>query len=278
MYEYSEKLKFNGKNVLVTGGASGIGRATAQAFALQGANVIILDINTPVAGSVVDTICELGGQASSYEVDVSTAEEVEGVAGELGALYGEIHILVNNAGIEYNDRGNIISMPYADLTRILQVNLFGYMHCVRAFVPIMPRGGRIVQVSSVQGLGAHRPGTSYQVAKSAILGLTRSLAIELAEREITVNTVAPGAIATEGMGNVRSGEQGIVDRYRRRIPLGRRGHVEEVAGPILFLCSELACYITGTVLLVDGGYMIQLTPDTGEPITHYTPDDPDHTF
>lgn len=258
---------FHGKVVLVTGGGSGIGRATASAFAKCGAKVVVLDINASKAESSDEKILYVA-------VDVAVEDEVKkAVSGALEKLgVDSVHILVNNAGIEFNDVGNLIDMPIDKLRRIIDVNLYGYVNCARVVVPYMRKSGCIVNVSSIQGMAAHLPGTSYQVSKSGILGLTHALAVELASSGINVNAVAPGAIATEGMGAVRSNES-VIDPYRRRVPLGRRGWPEEIAGPILFLCSDLASYITGTTIVVDGGYIINLTPDLGGvPIVENDPD------
>lgn len=258
---------FHSKVVVVTGGGSGIGKATALAFAECGAKVIVLDIKR-IESPEKEILCKAVDVAVANEVERAVREAIE----QLGA--DSIHVLVNNAGIEFNDVGNLIDMPVDKLRRIVDVNLYGYINCARVVAPYMPKGGRIVNVSSIQGLAAHLPGTSYQVSKSGILGLTHALAVELASKGINVNVVAPGGIATEGMGAVRSGESDIIDRYRKRIPLGRRGWPEEIAGPILFLCSDLASYITGATIIVDGGYLINITPDAGGlvPIVENDPD------
>ncbi len=266
------KFDFTGSVCVVTGGASGIGKSTVQMFAEAGASVVIVDIDRSRGEAMVK---EFGAQVLFVQADVSNSGDVARATKAALDAFGKIDILVNNAGIEYNDRGSILEMPYDDFMRILNVNLIGYINMARSCVPMMQFGGRVINVSSVQGLAVHLPGTSYQVAKAGILGLTRALSIELALRGITVNTIAPGAIRTEGMGATRVGESSILDSYRRRTPLGRRGRPNEVAAPILFLASDLASYITGTTLIVDGGYFINLTPDIpGQPTPH-PPFDPD---
>ena len=246
---------FHGKVVVVTGGGSGIGKATALAFARCGAKVIVLDIRD-------GKIESLEGEILYKVVDVAVENDVRRTVTEaLERLNANsIYVLVNNAGIEFDEVGNLIDMSIDRLRQIIDVNLYGYINCARVVAPYMREGGRIVNVSSIQGLAAHLPGTSYQVSKAGILGLTHALTIELASKRINVNTIAPGTIATEGMGAVGSD---VIDSYRRRIPLGRRGWPEEIAGPILFVCSDLASYITGTTIVVDGGYLTNITPDLG---------------
>ena len=262
------RFDFSGATVVVTGGASGIGKATARLFADAGANVLILDRKVKT---------ELQGRhpVRTIKTDAGNDASVKNAAA-LQAKRGPIHILVNNAGIEYNDQGNLLAMPWDKLLHIINVNLVGYLRVARAFLPLMQNGGRVINVSSIQGLGAHSPGTSYQAAKAGILGLTRALALEVASRRITVNSVLPGAIATEGMGAVRAGGNAILDRYRRRAPLGRRGFPEEVANAIAFLASDEASYITGTEIVVDGGYIMNITPDDPAQPTPLVDNDPDN--
>ncbi len=259
-------FNFTGKVAVVTGGASGIGRATVGAFVSAGARVVILDVNEESGKKMAVSFLEQG-RTTFLKTDVSSVAEVQAAAEKVHSLFGKVDFLVNNAGIEVNDKGSILEMPDEDIRRIIDVNLLGYINCARAFVPLMSRGGRIVNVSSIQAYGAHLPGTSYQASKAGIHGLTRSLAIELASRGITVNTIAPGAIATEGMGALTGGDLKFIDAYRHRIPLRRRGRPGEVAWPILFLCSDAASYIMSAELLIDGGYFHDITPDLGAPIT-----------
>ncbi len=237
-------MDFKGKTVVVTGGASGIGKATALAFAEAGAGVCIIDNNEVRAQAVVDHHTSI----KFVLADVSDSLSVASAA----RMLNPVDILVSNAGIEYNNDGNVLTMNPQRLRRILEVNLWGAINCVRAFVPHMARGGKVVIVSSLQASMACLPGTSYQASKAALIGLGRALAIEVARSGINVNMVCPAGVATEGMGAVRAGDAGL-DDYRRKCPLGRRAHPKEIAGPIMFLCSELASYITGSVLMVDGG-------------------------
>ncbi|MBI2546917.1 MAG: SDR family oxidoreductase [Candidatus Aenigmarchaeota archaeon] len=272
-------MDFKNKVAIITGAASGIGKATAYAFAEHSVSVVVADID-PIKGKLVSDYLKRKGYRSIFiETDVSSPAQTDRMASKTLKEYGKIDILVNNAGIEFGDKGNIIDMPYGKLKRILDVNLYGYINCARSVVPHMrerKQGGKIVNVSSVEGLSALLPGTSYQASKSGIIGLTRALAIELAPWKINVNAVAPGAIATEGMGAAH--DQKIVEAYRRRIPWGARGFPKDIAGPILFLSSEYARYITGQVLVVDGGYLASITPEPLVPDPHshpVSPEDPD---
>lgn len=274
-------MNFKDKVVVVTGAASGIGKATARAFAENGASVAVVDINRE-KGEIFARYLRGGGYESIFvRTDVSKPYQTDKMAEKIFRTWGKIDILVNNAGIEFNDKGNIINMPFKYLKRTLDVNLYGYMNCARSVVPDMQKrrqGGKIVNVSSLQGLGSDFPGTSYQVSKAGILGLTRALALELAKYKINVNAVAPGAIATEGMGAMRGDEAGSLNPYKRRIPWGVRGRPEDVAGPIMFLCSEHSRYMTGSVLTIDGGFLINLRPSelNSDPKLHpVSADDPD---
>jgi NAD(P)-dependent dehydrogenase (short-subunit alcohol dehydrogenase family) len=267
------KFDFTGQVAVVTGAASGIGKATARMFCKAGGCVMVVDQDRERGTALVE---ELGGCAEFIHADVSSHGEVNRAIASAVLIKRSctLHVLVNCAAIEFNKVGNLVDMPYEMLTRILDVNLLGYIHMVRACVPRMSRGGRVVNVSSLQGLAAELPGTSYQVAKAGIFGITHALAVELAVRGITVNTVSPGSIKTEGMGNIRTGDVGL-NPYRRLTPIGRRGWPEEVAAAILFLASDAASYITGANLIVDGGRIVNITPDKPRNATLEFWDDPD---
>ncbi len=251
---------FEGKIAIVTGASSGIGKAVKEALLFHGAKVFNLDIK--------DT---------DYKTDVSDSDQVKKIIEKIVKEHGAPTFLVNNAGIEYNNDGNIVTMPRDKRKRILDVNLGGYMNMVDAVVPYMEktRDGRIVNISSVQATQSCLPGTMYQVTKEAILGLTRVLTLEYAKKGIRVNTVSPGGIKTEGMGNVRIEDNpAALDNLIKSTPLGRRGHAEEVANAVLFLLSSGASYINGANLVVDGGMLNTLVGDMGLP-EEPVKDDPD---
>lgn len=241
-------IDFKGKTVVVTGGVSGIGKATAITFAEAGALTYILDTDAENVGTVA---AQTNSKLYFINADVSNIKQLEAARKEID---GKVDILVSNAGIEYNDAGNLLDMPMDKLRRILEVNLMGAINCARVFMKDMPRGGKVVFVSSQQAFTACLPGTSYQASKNALIGLTHALAIEMALKGINVNAICPGGVATEGMGAMRAGDDGSgMKDFKRLNPMGRRAWPEEIAYPILFLCSSWASYITGSTMLVDGG-------------------------
>jgi 3-oxoacyl-[acyl-carrier protein] reductase len=266
-------LELNARVAVVTGAASGIGKATANALAGCGARVAIFDLDSTSGAEVSGAL-----EGSLFcPVDVTDPASVDAAVDNVLRTFATdtIDILVNNAGFEDENVGNLVEMPYEILDRILKVNTYGYIHCARSVLPHMARGGRVVNVSSVQALAAIVPGTSYQPSKTAVLGFTNALAVEYGGQGITVNTICPGAIRTEGMGNIPAGDPAL-DAYRKRIPMGRRGRAEEVAAAILFLCSGMASYITGATIPVDGGYAINGTPDSlARTVDVPAEDDPD---
>lgn len=270
--------EFGGKVAIVTGAASGIGKAIATALVYHNATVCIFDADEKKGIDAAAEILERGKwNAHFYHTDVSdrksVRESVEAAVRECGIPW----ILVNNAGIEYNDAGNLITMPYEKMMNILNTNLLGQVHMLREVVPYMEKnnGGRIVNISSVQATRSCLPGTIYQVTKQGVLGLARVMSLEYARRNIRANTVSPGGIKTEGMGNARIGENPhALDDLIRSTPLGRRGHPEEIANVVLFLLSEGASYINGQEIVVDGGLTNALVGDMKIPKIPVA-DDPD---
>lgn len=243
-----------GKVVIVTGAASGMGRATAHLFADEGAHVAVTDIN-PV-DAVVAEIHAAGGQAHGWRLDVGDRTDIERVVGEVAQHFGGIEILVNNAGISTH-------VPIdgedweARWQRSLDVMLTGEARMIRAVLPWLRKAThpRIVNIASTEGLGA-TPGISpYTSAKTGIIGLTRSLAVELGPEGITVNCICPGPINT-GMTSRIADEHKVIFA-KRRTALKRYAEPEEVAQMTLSLCLPAACYTTGATLPVDGGLTIR---------------------
>ncbi len=242
-----------GQVALVTGAARGIGRAIAQTLAAAGAKVACVDVNTETLGDTVAAIQASGGTAMALACDVTDSHRVNQVVDEVVQVWGGLHILVNNAGIT---RDNVIlRMKDDQWEAVIQVNLRGTFHFMRAAArPMLKgRGGRIINVASVSGLMGNPGQANYSASKAGVIGLTRTVARELGSRNVTVNAVAPGFIATDMTAGL--GEQ-LMEEVKKQTPLGRLGEPQDVADAILFLASDAASFITGHVLVVDGGLAI----------------------
>jgi 3-oxoacyl-[acyl-carrier protein] reductase len=240
-------MRFQDKVVMVTGGAAGIGRVTAEAFAREGAKLAICDVN-PDAGEAAANA--LGPEASFEKVDVASEAAVSAWADAVAKRYGRIDVLVNNAGITRD--ALLLRMKEADWDLVLNINLKGAFLCTRAAVRFMAqqRSGRIVNVASVVGVVGNVGQANYVASKAGLIGLTKTVAREFAARGITVNAVAPGFIETQ-MTAVLSDK--VKEAFLAQIPLGRAGSPEEVAAAVTFLASDQAAYLTGQVLHVSGG-------------------------
>ncbi len=241
----------DGKVALVTGGAAGIGRAISLALARAGAVTVVADVKIDDSEQATHKIIQAeGGKARSLELDVSDFEAVKESFKDLEKELGGLYALVNNAGITADQLMGRMSREQWD--KVIGVNLGGCFNCCRAASRVMLKGreGRVINVSSVVArIG--RPGqANYAASKSGIEGLTRSLAIELGHRGITVNAVAPGFIDTD---MTRALPEEMLERFIENIPLGRSGSIEEVAQAVLFLAGPGASYITGQTLHVNGG-------------------------
>jgi 3-oxoacyl-[acyl-carrier protein] reductase len=247
-------MKFAGKVALVTGAARGIGEAIALTLAQEGADVVVTDVDLEGAQRVAQEIEGLGRKAKAIQADVSQREAVQRLVSEAISLFGQIDILVNNAGIIR--RGTFVEHDPQDWEKVLNVNLGGTFNCAKEVVPLMIKqgGGKIINISSVVGkMGDIASAPSYGTSKGAINTFTKSLARELAPYGINVNAVAPHAIETD-MSREWSEEK------RRQIveaiPLKRLGKPEEVAEVVAFLASDGAGFITGQILDVNGGYLM----------------------
>jgi 3-oxoacyl-[acyl-carrier protein] reductase len=252
-------MRLKDRVALITGGAAGIGQATALRFAEEGARVVICDV-TEEAGR--QTAAMLGPDAAFYKVDVTDRRAVQEWVDDVAARHGRIDILVNNAGIlrdaqlvKYKDGQVVGQMSEEDFDRVVAVNLKGVFNCTQAVVPYMIRqgGGVILNASSVVGLDGNFGQTNYVATKAGVIGMTKVWARELGRYGIRVNAVAPGFILTD---MVRQMPEKILEGMRGRIPLGRLGDPRDVANAYLFLASDEAAYITGAVLRVDGGIVI----------------------
>ncbi len=242
------------KRALVTGGSSGIGRGVAGALAREGCDVGIFYLGSPEDGvSVVKEIESFGGRSWSRIGDVSDSAVAQHAMDEFVEEFGGIDILVNSAGI-FQDRV-IWKMTDEDWGRVIEVDLTGVFNFCRAAAPVMrtQNSGSIVNISSINGLRGKFGQTNYAAAKAGVIGLTKSLAKEMARSGVTVNAVAPGMIDTPILEGMPKEE---LAKAVEEILLGRVGTVEDVAGTVAFLCSERARFITGEVIRVDGGQYI----------------------
>jgi 3-oxoacyl-[acyl-carrier protein] reductase len=239
-----------GRIALVTGASQGIGRACALELARAGATLAVTDINEVKLADVAAEIQVAGGQAATFRLDVSSQESIEAGAKAVLERFGKVEILVNNAGITRD--GLILRMKRAAWDLVLDINLTGAFLLTQALLSPMlkNRWGRIVNMASVVGRAGQAGQVNYAASKAGLIGLTRSLAREVASRGITVNAVAPGFIETP-MTAVLSEQQSAA--MLAQIPLGRRGTAEDIAQAVKFLASDAASYITGHVLDVNGG-------------------------
>ncbi|NEN92795.1 MAG: 3-oxoacyl-[acyl-carrier-protein] reductase [Okeania sp. SIO3H1] len=249
--ETLQRLK--GQVAIITGASRGIGRAAALALAMEGANVVVNYANS--SGAAVEVVAEIvaaGGNGMALQADVSKAEEVDTLVKEVMEKWSRIDILVNNAGITRDTL--LLRMKPNDWQSVIDLNLTGVFLCTRAVSKIMlkQKRGRIINIASVTGQMGNPGQSNYSAAKAGVIGFTKSVAKELANRGITANAVAPGFIETDMTKDLKNSEEII-----KFIPLGRYGTPEEVAGMIKFLAADSAAnYITGQVFNVDGGMVM----------------------
>ena len=240
-------MSLSGKTALVTGASRGIGRAIALRLAADGANVAVIYAGSADKAEAV----AMGVEAKAYRCDVASAEAVKETVKAVTAELGKIDILVNNAGITRDSL--VLSMKDEDYDAVLDTNLKGAFNMIRACYSgfIRKRSGRIINISSVSGIMGNAGQANYSASKAGLIGLTKSVARELASRNVTCNAVAPGFIQTDMTENI-----GEDNTLRSMIPLGRMGKPEDIAAAVAFLASDAAAYITGEVLRVDGGLAI----------------------
>lgn len=245
-------MSLNGKTALVTGASRGIGRAIALRLAEDGANVAVIYAgSSDKAEAVVNEITALGVNAKAYRCNVADSAAVNETVKAVTNDLGKIDILVNNAGITRD--GLMLRMKDEDFDAVLDTNLKGAFNMIRACYSgfIRKKSGRIINISSVSGIMGNAGQTNYSASKAGVIGLTKSVARELASRGITCNAVAPGFIQTDMTENL-----GDNNPLLNSIPLGRMGKPEDIAAAVAFLASDSAAYITGEVLKVDGGLAI----------------------
>ncbi len=250
------EARFAGQTAIVTGAGRGMGRSIALGLAAEGANIVVAEVDESAAEGVVDEILKAAGRARAVKVDISSVPEVRRLFKEALAEFGGVDILINNAGIGIAKP--LVEYTEADWDKQLGVNLKGMFFATQeaARVMIPRRRGKIVNFASTAAfVSSSTPETAYDISKGGVRQLTISVAAELAQYNINVNAVAPGTIMTDLTLRVLDTEEKMA-RASAKIPLGRLGQPEDMVGPVLFLCSAEADYVTGHVMVVDGGWLL----------------------
>ena len=246
-------MRLKDKVALITGGARGIGRAIGLTFAREGADIAVADVNLEIAQQTVLEIQDLGRKAMALEMDVTNYEKVEEGVNKILDKMGKVDILVNNAGITKDNL--LLRMSQADWDAVINVNLKGTFNCIKAVSRpmIKQRSGRIISIASIIGLMGNPGQANYAASKAGIIALTKTVAKELASRNVNANAVAPGFIQTEMTAKL---SEEVKKKMLEAIPLAKLGTPQDVANICLFLASDEASYITGQVITIDGGMVM----------------------
>jgi NAD(P)-dependent dehydrogenase (short-subunit alcohol dehydrogenase family) len=253
-----EKGRFAGKVALVTGGNSGIGRAVCAAFAREGAQVAIVARRTGEGESLAQDIRAAGGAAHFIACDVTQAQSVRSMVQQVIERFGRLHLAFNNAGITGSTSRTITDFDESDFDQTLAVNLKGVWLCMKYEIPELLRagGGAIVNCASSAGLRGGARASAYYASKHAVVGLTKSVALEFATQGVRINAVCPGMTDTELVTRQAAAAPDKFAALKQRIPMGRTAAVTEIAQAVLWLCATESSYVTGAALPVDGGFAI----------------------
>ena len=252
--------RVEGKVALVTGGSSGIGRATAQVFAREGAKLVVADMDEDGGQQTVHSITEQGGEAVFVRADVTAATEVEAMIGQAVATYGRLDCAYNNAGVTQHGYPPTDEYPQDDWDRVLAINLTGVWLCLKYELAQMRKqgSGAIVNTASIAGLVGIAGRSAYVASKHGVVGITKTAALEYASQGIRVNAVCPGYVRTPMVDYViRNQGPELEEQIVAREPVGRLGRPEEIAETVVWLCSDAASFITGHAMAADGGFMAQ---------------------
>ena len=250
-------FSLEGKTAIVTGAGRGLGQGMAAALAQAGANLVIFDVNKEDIEASAEAILELGARVVPAQIDVTDSEQVQAGVRLAVERFGGVDILINNAGV--TSRSPFEDLEDADWDRVLRVNMGGIYHCSRWAARQMiasQRGGAIINIASISGLVGNRGGynSHYCATKGGVIALSRSLAVEWATQRIRVNAIAPGYFVTPMTDRLKNINREFYDELVSRVPLGRFGRSDDLAGAVIYLSSDAAEFITGAVLVIDGGY------------------------
>ncbi|WP_339516771.1 SDR family oxidoreductase [Pseudomonas sp. RL_15y_Pfl2_60] len=247
-------FSFSGEVALVTGAAAGIGRATALAFAEQGLKVVVSDVDSAGGEATVEMIRQAGGEAFFIPCNVTLDAEVAALMQQVVQCYGRLDYAFNNAGIEI-EQGKLADGSESEFDAIMGVNVKGVWLCMKHQIPLLlaQGGGAIVNTASVAGLGAAPKMSIYSASKHAVIGLTKSAAVEYAKKKVRVNAVCPAVIDTDMFRRAYEADPRKAEFAAAMHPVGRIGKVEEIAAAVLYLCCDEAGFTTGQALAIDGG-------------------------
>jgi NAD(P)-dependent dehydrogenase (short-subunit alcohol dehydrogenase family) len=248
-------MRFQGKSVIVTGGASGIGEATARLFSAEGANVVIADVN-PAGEAVAQQLCQQEEEAIFVQTDVSKADDAECLIQATLSQYGRLDILHNNAGILVV--GDVTTISEADWDRCIDINLKSVYLVSKYAIPAMQQtdGGVILNTASTAGMSGGSGYAVYGASKAGIILLTQCMALDFAKHNIRVNAVCPGPTATPMILSPDTDQESALERWAKELPIGRAGQPEDTAKAVAYLASDDASFVTGSAFVVDGGRLL----------------------